>query len=66
MIFIKKTLHIIFIIIKLISNPRPHLFSNIMKNLVLSYLTLNILYIDVIGVLTHVDFVCMKTPNQLY
>jgi len=36
-----------------------------MKILVLSYLTFNILYIDVIGDLTKVGFVCMKTPNQL-
>ena len=58
-------LHNIFIIIKLISNLHPLPFSNTVKILVLSYLTFNILYIDVIGVLTKMDFVCMKTLNQL-
>jgi len=58
-------LHDIFIIIKLISNPHPHPFSNTMKILVFSYLTFNILYIDVICDLTKVNFVFMKIPNQL-
>jgi len=33
---------------------------------VLNYLIFNILYIDVVGGLTVMDFVCMKTSNQLY
>jgi len=33
---------------------------------VFSYLTFNILYIDVVAVFTRVDFVCIKTSNQLY
>jgi len=36
-----------------------------MKILVFSYLTFNILYIDVICDLTKVNFVFMKIPNQL-
>jgi len=36
-----------------------------MKILVLSYLTFNIIYIDIVGVLTVVNFVCMKT-SKLY